>query len=553
MLTRNAQKDREQLQMVTLDDLVPRTHLVRKLEMALDWSFIYDLVEPLYCEDNGRPSIDPVMLVKLAVINFMFGLNSMRRTVREVAVNTAYRWFLGLGLQDPVPHFSTFSKNYTRRFQGTDLFERIFRHILAECMTAGLVDPSVVFVDSTHVKARANSKKYTDEEVEEQAQWYGEALMDEINADREAHGKKPFDDDDNDDDLDGGEVFHNEDENGPEKSENSPETEEVIPKKSTKGKLDPNTSRKKRKHRKVSTVDPESGWFEKGEHKHVFAYSFQTACDKNGVVLGYSVHPGNENDGRTFPELMKELEWLPVKMVVGDTAYKTPAIAKLLKDKDIKLLSTYKRPQTKKGYFKKTDYVYDEYYDCFICPNNEVLKYSTTDREGLREYKSDPEKCKACPYLSQCTQSKNSQKVVTRHVWQEALEEAIENEYTLGVREIYKQRQETIERVFAMAKELHGLRYTQEYGRARQRVKAALTYACMNLKKLARKRWSDRWREHYRSLALLFAGPFSGIYRNHTAPSTWGGVCRQAEADSRSCPLQTVDKPTPISRGGFVV
>ncbi len=511
MLTRNAQKDREQIQMVTLDDLVPKTHLVRKLEMALDWNFIYDLVEPLYCEDNGRPSIDPVMLVKLAVINYMFGLNSMRRTVREVAVNTAYRWFLGLGLQDPVPHFSTFSKNYTRRFQGTDMFERIFRHILAECMSAGLVDPSVVFVDSTHVKARANSKKYKDEEVEEEAQWYGKALMEEINADREVHGKKQFDDDD-DDDSDSGGVIHNE-------GDNVSENEEIIPKKSVKGKLNPNTSKKKRKHRKASTVDPESGWFEKGEHKHVFAYSVQTACDKDGVVLGFSVHPGNENDGRTFPELMKELEWLPVEMIVGDTAYKTPAIAKLLKDKKIKLLSTYKRPQTKKGYFKKTDYVYDEYYDCFICPNNEELKYSTTDRDGLREYKSDPKKCAECPYLSQCTQSRKHQKVVTRHVWQESLEDAIENEYTPGLREVYKRRQETIERVFAMAKELHGFRYTQEYGRARQRVKAALTYACMNLKKLARKRWSDKWREYYRSLASLFAGPFSEYTEQHTAPS----------------------------------
>ncbi len=179
-----------------------------------------------------------------------------------------------------------------------------------------------------------------------------------------------------------GEVIHNEGD--------SSENEEVIPKKSARGKLNPNTSRKKRKHRKTSTVDPESGWFEKGEHKHVFAYSVQTACDKDGVVLGYSVHPGNENDGRAFPELMKELEWLPVEMIVGDTAYQTPAIAKLLKDMGIKLLSTYKRPQTKKGYFKKTDYVYDEYYDCFICPNNFYAKdIGTKIRAGFRQKQKD--------------------------------------------------------------------------------------------------------------------------------------------------------------------
>ena len=153
--------------MVSLEDLVPKEHLVRKLEAAIDWSFIYEFVEPLYSEDNGRPSLDPVTLIKLPILQYMFGIRSMRRTVQEAEENNAYRWFLGLGMQDKAPHFTTFSKNYTRRFQDTDLFEQIFQRILKECVEAGLVDPSVVFVDSTHVKARANGKKYEDKIVEE--------------------------------------------------------------------------------------------------------------------------------------------------------------------------------------------------------------------------------------------------------------------------------------------------------------------------------------------------------------------------------------------------
>ena len=136
--------------------------------------------------------------------------------------------------------------------------------------------------------------------------------------------------------------------------------------------MNPNTSKKKQKRRKqekhvkVSNSDPESGWFRKGEHKHVFAHSIQTACDENGVILGYSVHPGNDNDGKTFPAVMEKLEELPVEMVVGDTAYKTPAIAKLLHDKGIRLLSTYKRPQTKKGFFPNTTTViYAPMTKCF--------------------------------------------------------------------------------------------------------------------------------------------------------------------------------------------
>lgn len=347
MMTRDASKNREQIQLLSLDDLVPQNHLVRKLEAAIDWSFIYDLVEEKYSENTGRPSLDPVTLIKLPILQYMFGIRSMRQTVKEVEVNAAYRWFLGLDLQDPVPHFSTFGKNYTRRFKDTDLFEQIFQNILSECFKAGLVDSSVVFVDSTHVKARANSKKFHDEIATEQAQWYEKELQEEINRDRAEHGKKPLKEleeaaEDTDDDDD-----------------SNDETPPSAPKSSAAGKLNPNTSkkkkarRKKEKHCKVSKSDPESGWFRKGEHKHVFAHSVQTACDRNGVVLGYSVHPGNENDGKTFPELMKKLGHLDIDIVVGDSAYKTPAIAKLLEEQKIKLLSAYKRPPRQRKAFSR--------------------------------------------------------------------------------------------------------------------------------------------------------------------------------------------------------
>ena len=112
---------------------------------------------------------------------------------------------------------------------------------------------------------------------------------------------------------------------------------------------------------KQSKSDPESGWFRKGEHKNVFAYSVETACDINGVVLGYSVHPGNENDGKTFPALYEKIEHLDIQVIVGDTAYKTPAIAQKMKEDGIALVSTCSAPMTKDGFFRKYEYVYDLY------------------------------------------------------------------------------------------------------------------------------------------------------------------------------------------------
>jgi transposase len=114
--------DKKQVEMLCLDQLVPEEHMVRKIDKAIDIGFIYPLVEDLY-SPFGAESIDPVVLIKINIIQYTFGIRSMRQTLKEIEVNNAYRWYLGYGLTQKLPHFSTFSKNYTRRFEGTDLFE----------------------------------------------------------------------------------------------------------------------------------------------------------------------------------------------------------------------------------------------------------------------------------------------------------------------------------------------------------------------------------------------------------------------------------------------
>lgn len=462
MMTKNADKKREQMLMFCMDDMVPQDHMLRLIDKAIDWTFIYDLVEDKYSMDNGRPSMDPVMLIKIPFIQYLYGIRSMRQTIKEIEVNVAYRWFLGLDVMDPVPHFSTFGKNYTRRFKDTDLFEQIFARILEDCMRFHLVDTEQIFVDATHVKACANNKKMRKRVAHEQALWYEEELKKEITKDREVHGKKPLKDKDNNQPPTSG--------GGTQKS-NSPK-ENNIPEGA--------------KTQKSSTTDPESGWFRKGEHKHVFAYAVETACDKHGWILGYTVHPGNEHDSRTFKALYDKIKKYTPDMIVADAGYRTPAIAHELIEDGIEPLFPYKSPMTKKGFFRKYEYVYDEYYDCYICPENHILKYRTTNRDGYKEYKSCGEHCASCPSLKKCTESKDHVKVVTRHVWEEYMEMAEDIRHTLGNKQIYDLRKETIERIFGTAKEQHGFRYTQYIGKARMEMKAGLTFACMNLKKLAK-------------------------------------------------------------------
>ena len=470
------QNERDQVEMVWLEDLVPKEHLLRQIDAAVDFGKIYGIVDELYSEDTGRPSVDPVVLVKMVLLQHLYGLPSLRRTAAEVEVNVAYRWFLGYGLREETPHFSTLSYNFRHRFNSKTV-DGIFAWILDEIADAGYLSPSAVFIDGTHIKANANNKKKIKEEIPAASKRYAKELMKEVNADREKHEKKSFNDDDD------------------------------TPRAS---KPDKNTSKKKLARRKKmktitrSTTDPESGLFVKGDHKRQFAYEAHTACDKNGYILETVVTPGNVHDSVAFDDVYdKVTEKFPdIKTVVADSAYKTPHICKKVFD-DNRILSTaYKRPMTMKGGHEWWKYVYDEYYDCIICPEYQALRYSTTNRDGYREYKSDPRICRNCPTKELCTHSKDAVKIVQRHIWKDYEELADDARYTPEYAELYRRRKETIERVFADAKEKHAMRYTPYRGLAQVSNWVRLKFAAMNLKKFAKRKW--RYSVHF-TLSAIFA------------------------------------------------
>jgi len=443
--------ERGQVTMMCLEDLIPKGHLLRKIEKAVNWDEIYPMVEGYYCEDNGRPGVDPVVLVKMVMLQHIFGIRSLRQTVKEIEVNFAYRWFLGFGIHTPIPHFATISYAFATRFP-SEVCEKIFAWILDAAVAKKYVQAEVVFIDGTHIKASANKNKKRKELAMQTARIYDEQLRDEINADRQERGKKPLKDRDNDDDNQG-----------------SPQKEVTV-----------------------STTDPQCGVFRKGEHEVQFAYESHTACDDRGYVLGYTITAGNVHDSVAFDELYDEItkRFSEIETVTMDSAYRTPWICKRVFSDERKASLPYKCPMTKDGFFKKYEYVYDEYYDCYLCPENQVLRYSTTNREGYREYKSDPKICANCPSRAKCTESKNCQKIVTRHVWEEYVELAEDFRHTPDGKASYARRKETIERVFADAKEKHAMRYTHIRGLSRVRNWVGLKYAAMNLKKMAIRAWN---------------------------------------------------------------
>ena len=128
--------DRDRVAFVVIEHLVPAEQLLRKIDAAVDFNKLYETVEPLYCEDNGRPSIDPVLLFKMVLIQHLYGLHSLRRTADEISLNVAYRWFLGYTLQEETPHFSTVSYNFRHRFTA-ETADKVFAWILSEVAEAG--------------------------------------------------------------------------------------------------------------------------------------------------------------------------------------------------------------------------------------------------------------------------------------------------------------------------------------------------------------------------------------------------------------------------------
>ena len=329
--------------MTDLEALVPQDHLLRKVEKVMDYEWLYEKLDAYYCHDNGRPGIDPVVLIKMALIQHLFGIPSLRQTYRDIIVNLAYRWFLGYGLLEEIPHFSTVSYAFCHRFP-EDLTMEIFEHILNKALNNRMVDPRTVFIDGTHIKASANKKKYQKEQV-------AKAAM--------------------------------------------------------------------------------------------------------------------------------------------DAAYKTPWIAKkILEDGRIPIMP-YTRYKGDKERYKPWEYEYDPVTDSFICPQGGVLRHTTTDKEGKRTYRTTPSKCKSCPCKFKCGANEKGQKAMTTHIWQEYLDivEAIRK--TEKGKKIYAQRKETIERVFADAKEKHAMRYTHHRGLAAVTRWVRLKYAAMNLKKLAKWSWEN--------------------------------------------------------------
>lgn len=432
------------MEFVSIEELVPRDHLLRKIDKVIDFGFIRNRVKDLYCADNGRPAIDPVVLFKMLFIGYLYGTRSERQLVRDIQVNVAYRWFLGFGLIDKIPDASTISQNRRRRFAESTIYQEIFDEMVLQAIRRKMVDGTTLYTDSTHLKANANKHKFELKDVEKSTRDYLEALEEDVTSDREAHGKKPL-----------------------KEKEAAPEIKET----------------------KVSTTDPDSGYMvREGKPEGFFYLDHRTVDSRYNIITDTFVTPGNVHDSIPYlNRLDRQSERFGFEiMAVGlDAGYFTAGICKGLEDRDIYGAIAYRRPNHIKGYLRKSDYTYDSATDSYLCPQRCSLKYRTTDRGGYRHYASDPAQCRSCPLQSKCTRSANFTKVVTRHIWQDHKDTVNSHRYTEQGKKVYKRRKETVERSFADSKQLHGHRYARLRGIGKVFEQCLLCAAVQNMKKMA--------------------------------------------------------------------
>lgn len=136
-----------------MEELIPKTHLLREIDSKIDFEFVREMTAHFYCENNGRPSIDPVLFVRICLLTYLYNIPSDRQVCEEIQYNLAYRWFLRLSITDPVPDHSSLTRIRDRL--GEETFKKIFDHVVRLCMEKGFVRGESIMMDGSLVKADA--------------------------------------------------------------------------------------------------------------------------------------------------------------------------------------------------------------------------------------------------------------------------------------------------------------------------------------------------------------------------------------------------------------
>jgi transposase len=442
MMGRRNHDQRQLFYSFNLEEVVPDDHLVRQIAAVLDLSWVYSELAPFYPK-IGRPSIDPVLMIRMLVIGYVFAIRSERALCRDVQVNLAYRWFCGLSIEDKIPDHSVFSRARHDRLHGSDIFRRVFERVVEACITAGLVGGEGFAVDASLIAADANKQRSVpgkDWDKTRAPEKASRAVKDYMaTLDDAAFGA----------------------------------ASDVTPK-------------------FVSPADPAAQWTGAMRGPAFFAYADNYLIDvKFGIIMDVeatrAIRQAEVGAAKTMIERTEERFGLKPERLAADTAYGSgPTLDWLVNDKTIAPhIPVIDMEKRKDGIFSREDFTYDKARDVYICPAGKLL--TTTGRirdDDMRPYSASKRDCDVCPLKMQCCPRDLSRKLL-RNIYEESRDVARAIARTEAFEQSCRERKR-IEMLFAHLKRILRLARLRLRGPSGARFEFILAAVAQNLRRLAK-------------------------------------------------------------------
>ncbi len=451
---------------IDLEQRVPADHLLRRVLRVLDLTFALPTVRHHYGR-SGNVSLDPRVILKMLLLLFLYDVRSERELMEQIRVRLDFLWFLGFDLDTPIPDHSVLSKARAR--WGEKVFEQLFVRMVEQCVQAGLVNGSLLHVDSTIVKAQASRDSVVSsgpELVSALRQAYAEQKLKlEVLPESQLQGQ----------------AVRTEGESlAP--AIGCPEPGEVAAK-----KLAVNSTH-------ISTTDPEaqlarnkSGVSELNYKEH------RMVDDARGVITAVAATSSNVADGSQLPGLYEQhLATSGLKQaqvtVAGDHHYGTAANYLYCAQQGLRAhLADASANLEERGKLPVSQFIYEPGQDRLRCPAGHYLVlHQNRPEEHAKVYLiEDPAHCAGCALREQCTKSKRGRSI-QRHVQAEVVEAARAQASSPAGKYSRKRRRHVMEGSFADAFNNHGAKKARWRGLARQRIQTWLIAAVQNLRILLR-------------------------------------------------------------------
>jgi transposase len=437
--------EREQEQLFysfRLDDVVPDDHAVRAIASVLDLSWVHGELAPYYPK-IGRPSIDPVLMIRMLVVGYAFAIRSERMLCREVQVNLAYRWFCGLSIEDKVPDHSAFSRARNERFRDSDIFRQVFERVVEACIAAGLVGGEGFAVDASLIAADANKQRSIpgqDWDKNRAPEKASRAVREYLaTLDDAAFGA----------------------------------ASDVTPK-------------------FVSPSDPAAQWTGAMRGPAFFAYADNYLIDvRFGIIMDVeasrAIRQAEVGAAKTMIDRTEDRFGLKPRHLAADTAYgSAETLNWIVNQKKIAPhIPVIDKSRREDGTFSRDDFRFDKDRNIYICPTGKMLRTTGTVHDGnTLRYRASKFDCSVCAFKMQCCPN-----MPARQVPRDLHEDARDVARALAKTEAFEQSRhdrKRVEMLFAHLKRILKLGRLRLRGPRGAQDEFTLAAIAQNLRRLAK-------------------------------------------------------------------